>query len=158
MSDSPDILPCVLIPVSERLLLLPNVSIAEIVDRPDNTAKKTGKTGVARFCDWRGLNLPMMSYESANNLPFNDSEMEETGRGRLLILNTISEQHAELPFLALLTQGIPRQAKIEASQLQPMDGDSGPADAMLVDFEGEMTVIPDLEYLEKLALDAMPKH
>ncbi|TVP55712.1 MAG: chemotaxis protein CheW [Halomonadaceae bacterium] len=158
MSDSAAILPCVLIPVTDRLLLLPNVAIAEIVDRPDKAADDSRQEGVNGFCDWRGLRLPMVSYESANQLPADDRVINEQGRGRLLILNTISDSHDQLPFLALLTQGIPRQAKIAATQLAPLEGETGPADAMLVDFEGEMAVIPDLDYLEKLALAAMPGH
>lgn len=156
MTESPTLLSCVLIPVSPGWLLLPNVAIAEIVDRPEQPGEETGITGVAGFCQWRGLRLPMVSWEAANGLATEEEE-EASGRGGLLILNSIGEHHERMPFLALLTRGIPRQAKIEPSQLHPLEGEKGPADTMIVDFDGERAVIPDLEHLESLALASLPE-
>lgn len=156
MNESTTLLPCVLIPVSQGWLLLPNVAIAEIVDRPEQSDEETGFTGITGFCQWRGLYLPMVSWEAANGLAM-EEDSDTSGRGRLLILNSIGEHHERMPFLALLTRGIPRQAKIESSQLHPLEGEKGPADTMIVDFDGEKAVIPDLEHLESLALASLPE-
>jgi len=152
MADKSQILACVLIPVQDQLLLLPNVSIAEIVDLTDTPDKASSKTGILGRFHWRGMDLPIVSYESANG-----GEVPETGsgRGRILVLNSIGDSHDKLPFIALATQGIPRQAKIEETQLKPRKDNTGPADVMAVDYDGEAAVIPNLEYLEKLALEAM---
>ncbi|MFE8070195.1 chemotaxis protein CheW [Marinobacteraceae bacterium S3BR75-40.1] len=152
MAENQEILSCVTIPVADRQLLLPNVSIAEIVDYAEPEAAD-GPEWLHGYLQWRGLRLPVVSYEAANGA---GSVPPPAGRrGRIAVLNTISEYHDRLPFLALVTQGIPRQAKVEASQLQVRDGaETGPADIMVVNFEGEELTIPSLEYLEKLAAEA----
>lgn len=148
MSDKPELLSCVLIPVLEGTLLLPNVSVAEIVDYAEPEALADGPPWMIGQLRWRGLTLPVISYDAANG---GATRLPENNRRRIAVLNTIGEAHDRLPFLALVTQGIPRQAKIEESALTAKDGARGPADLMLVDFEGETTRIPDLEYLEQLA-------
>lgn len=153
MADNPEILSCVTIPVSDRQLLLPNVSIAEIVDYAKPETQSGGPNWLHGYLDWRGLKLPVVSYEGANG---GDAAPPPEGhRGRIAVLNTISEHHERLPFLALVTRGIPRQAKVEESQLKVKEGaETGPADLMVVEFEGESLTIPSLEYLEKLAAEA----
>ena len=56
--------------------------------------------------------------------------------------------------MALVTQGIPSQTRLTEDQLKKVDGDTGPADLMAVEVEGETAFIPDLGYLESLALEA----
>ncbi|MDX1588403.1 MAG: chemotaxis protein CheW [Oleiphilaceae bacterium] len=155
MSESTAQLPCVLIPVSQGWLMLPNVAIAEIVDLQELDDADTLRDGIAGYGQWRGLRLPMVSWELANGRELQQPEEDHKGRGRVLILNSIGPHHERMPFLALLTQGIPRQAKVAPEQLQSRQSEKGPADAMTVDFDGEVAVIPDLEYLEELARNAL---
>lgn len=150
MSDKPEVLSCVLIPVQEGNLLLPNVSIAEIVDYAQPDALDEAPAWLLGQLNWRGTSLPVISYDAANG---GVSALPEGHRGRIAVLNTIGERHDRLPFIAIVTQGIPRQAKVEEAALAPMDGSKGPADLMIVDFEGEPTRIPNLEYLEQLAAE-----
>lgn len=153
MAETPDILSCVSIPVGDRLLLLPNVSIAEVVDYTEpEKAKKKGPDWLMGYLPWRGLKLPIVSYEAANGgKPFPPSGR----RGRIAVLNTISDVHDRLPFLAIATQGIPRQAKVSQSQLKvDKKAKTGPADLMVVHLDEQAMTIPRLEYLEELAADA----
>ncbi len=148
MNDNRQVLPCVLIPMAGRQLLLPNVSIAEIVDYGATTPKDNGPAWLLGELNWRGLNLPVVSYDAANGGERSDAG---DGRGRIAVLNTIGSHHNQLPFLALVTRGIPSQTRVEHSQLHPLEGDTGPADLMKVDLNGEEAFIPNLEYLEDLA-------
>ncbi|SFR63156.1 chemosensory pili system protein ChpC [Marinobacter daqiaonensis] len=148
-------LPCVLIPMTDRQLLLPNVSIAEVVDHNTDLEGHDGPSWLAGFLEWRGLQLPVISYEGANG---QSAVMPGTGRGRVVVLNTIGPSHDRLPFLAIITQGIPSQARLEPEQVQGTEDTSkGPADLMQVDLEGEPVWIPDLEYLENLGLQALDR-
>lgn len=152
MSDNSQILPCVMVPVTGRQLLLPNVSIAEVVDYASTNTAGGDRPWLLGWLDWRGRNLPVISYDAANG----QTPAIPTGsRGRVIVLNTIGEHHQQLPFLALVTQGIPSQARLSAEQLSEIAGDTGPADLMLVDIEGDNAFIPNLEYLESLALEAI---
>lgn len=151
MNENSQILPCVMIPMSTQQLLLPNVSVAEIVDYLSVEPRNEAPAWLLGDLNWRGLNLPVISYDAANGA---EATVPGGNRGRVAVLNTIGEHHAELPFLALVTQGIPSQLRLSNDQLQPRDDDIGPADLMAVEIEGEQVRIPNLEYLERLAAEA----
>lgn len=146
-------LPCVLIPMNQRQLLLPNVSIAEVVDHDASLEGGDDRPWLAGYLEWRGQKLPVISYEGANQ---QETALPETGRGRIVVLNTIGPDHDRLPFMAVVTRGIPSQSRLEPEQLQGREAeDKGPADLMQVELEGDTAWIPDLEYLESLAVEAL---
>ncbi|MBZ2169398.1 chemotaxis protein CheW [Marinobacter sp. F4216] len=151
MKDNSQTLACVLIPMNERQLLLPNVSIAEVVDFASTEAGANTPDWLAGYLDWRGLKLPVISYDAANGGTF---LVPGDNRGRIVVLNTIGEQHERAPFLALLTQGIPSQTRLAEDQVIQTDGETGPADLMKVEVDGDTAWIPNLEYLESLVLAA----
>ncbi len=151
MSDNKEILPCVIIPMHDSQLLLPNVSIAEVVDFATSDPEAGSPDWLVGWLEWRGLRLPVVSYDAANG---NKLVVPGGNRGRVVVLNTIGQNHAETPFLALVTQGIPSQIRIGPDQVREIDGEKGSADQVMVEVDGETAVIPDLEYLEKLAHEA----
>lgn len=146
MNDSNQTLSCVMIPVNGRQLLLPNVSIAEVVDYASQDPEMGTPDWLAGKLEWRGLNLPVISYDVANGGALS---VPGEHRGRLVVLNTVNA--GKLRFLALITQGIPSQVRVTEDQLRRLDGENGPADLMQVDVDGETVWIPNLDYLESLA-------
>lgn len=151
MAETPEQLPCVLIPVEDQTLLLPNVSIAEIVDYADLEPDSSAPDWLLGWFQWRGIRLPILSWEAANGR----SPVPPDGqRGRVLVLNTISEIHNESPFMALATQGIPRQAKITPAELGEKKEGEGEAELMTLTYEDERVCIPDLSTLEGLMTQA----
>jgi chemosensory pili system protein ChpC len=148
MNDNSQTLSCVMIPMSGRQLLLPNVTIAEVVDYAGTNAGADMPEWLIGYLDWRGLQLPIISYDAANG---GTAPAAADGRGRIIVLNTIGEQHRELPFVALITQGIPSQTRLTEDQIRKLDGEAGPADLMEVEVDGENAWIPDLDYIESLA-------
>lgn len=151
MKENSQSLSCVMIPVSDRQLLLPNVSIAEVVDFNSTDAGASTPEWLVGFLDWRGLTLPVISYDAANG---GTLTVPGDNRGRIIVLNTIGDSHQQAPFMALVTQGIPSQARLVEEQVRKLDGEAGPADLMQVEVDGEAAWIPNLEYLESLALTA----
>lgn len=151
MAENSQVLPCVLIPVTDRQLLLPNVSLAEIVDYAEPVRAEDGPDWLVGYLNWRGLDLPVISYDAANG---GTAVSPDSHRGRVAVLNTISASHPEMPFLAMVTQGIPSQTKLSEPQIRESEGETGPADLMVVDVEGHTAYIPNLEYLESLALNS----
>ncbi|HCA12321.1 MAG TPA: chemotaxis protein CheW, partial [Marinobacter adhaerens] len=65
MNDNSQSLSCVMIPMSGRQLLLPNVSIAEVVDYASADAGANTPEWLVGYLDWRGLQLPVISYDAA---------------------------------------------------------------------------------------------
>lgn len=151
MNDNTDTLSCVMIPMNGRQLLLPNVSIAEVVDLAGTEAPADAPEWLVGTLDWRGLNLPVISYDAANG---GAHTAPGGNRGRIVVLNTIGDHHDRVPFMALVTQGIPSQTRLSEDQVRRRDGDTGSADLMQVDVEGETAYIPDLEFLQSLVLKA----
>ncbi|WP_303289784.1 chemotaxis protein CheW [Marinobacter sp. SS5-14b] len=151
MNENSQTLPCVMIPVSDRQLLLPNVSIAEVVDLNSTDAGTNTPDWLVGFLEWRGLNLPVISYDAANG---GKLMIPGGNRGRIIVINTIGPKHEQLPFMALVTQGIPSQARLMEDQIRELEGQPGPADLMQVEVDGETAWIPNLEYLESLASEA----
>lgn len=152
MKDNSQTLTCVMIPVSRRQLILPNVSIAEVVDYASNDAGTGAPDWLAGRLEWRGLNLPVISYDAANG---GTLSVPGENRGRIVVLNTISDNNNKLRFMALITQGIPSQVRITEDQVKRLDGENGPADLMQVEVDGEAAWIPNLDYLESLASESV---
>lgn len=150
MNDNSQSLSCVMIPVGERQLLLPNVSIAEVVDYASSDAGAGAPDWLAGHLEWRGLNLPVISYDAANG---GTLSIPGENRGRIVVLNALSDSNSnkKLRFMALITQGIPSQVRIAEDHIKQLEGENGPADLMLVDVDGEAAWIPNLDYLESLA-------
>ncbi len=153
MNDNSQLLPCVMIPMIDRQLLLPNVSIAEVVDYAGSQPDADAPDWLVGRLDWRGLDLPVLSYDAANG---GRAVLPQGNRGRIVVLNTIGRYHSELPFMAIVTQGIPSQARLTEDQIRPIEAETGPADLMVVDVDGHTAHIPNLEYLESLALGKTP--
>jgi len=152
MKDNSQTLSCVMIPVTRRQLLLPNVSIAEVVDYASNDAGTGAPDWLAGRLEWRGLNLPVISYDAANG---GTLSVPGENRGRIVVLNSIGDSNKKLRFMALITQGIPSQVRITEDQVKRLDGENGPADLMQVEVDGETAWIPNLDYLESLASESL---
>lgn len=140
-------LSCVLIPVRDRTLLLPNVTIAEIVDY-DLETRSSDTNWLLGWIQWRGVSLPVISFEATDG---NQAAEPDGRRGRILVINTLTELHQSMPFMAMATQGIPRQAKVAPDELRKQDESPGAASLMTVRYEGEECIIPDLSVMESLA-------
>lgn len=151
MNNESQILPCVMIPMTDRQLLLPNVSIAEVVDFTGAEPVENAPGWLLGQLEWRGLQLPVISYDAANG---GEAVMPDGNRGRIAVINTIGKHHDQLPFLAMVTQGIPSQARLVEDQVRPQEGETGPADLMVVDVDGHTAYIPNLDFLESLAIGA----
>lgn len=152
MKDNSQTLTCVMIPVSRRQLILPNVSIAEVVDYASDDAGTSAPDWLAGRLEWRGLNLPVISYDAANG---GTLSVPGENRGRIVVLNSINDSNKKLRFMALITQGIPSQVRITEDQVKRLDGENGPADLMQVEVDGEAAWIPNLDYLESLASESL---
>ena len=60
-----------------------------------------------------------------------------------------------MPFFAIVTQGIPRQTKIDQDNIKEVEeATTGPADLMKVMIMGDEAIIPNVEYVEKMILQS----
>lgn len=136
-----------ILPLSDRSLLLPNVAVAELIDYQDSSAEPDAPAWYLGPISWRELTLPLLSFEATCG-----SRTLVGGRARIVVLNALGG-HADLRFIALLVQGIPRSCKVD-SQLSYVDVPLTSLELAAVQVGETVARIPDLIGLERLWLDA----
>jgi len=151
MASSNKIISSLYLPVSRTQLLLPNVSVAEVVAYQEPQPLQASQPGILGLIQWRGINVPLISYEKANE----KDTSERSPNARIAVINSIGNDHHKLPFFAILTQGIPRLVKVTPELLKEHSTRPGKADLSVVKIDGEEAVIPNLEYLESIAIQAV---
>ena len=135
---------CLLIPLNDRQLLLPNTAVAEVVPFSHLLMSDAEASWVLGRLDWRGSLVPAICYELLSE----QVPPEPNPDARFIIVNTITGP-SELPFYAILVQGIPRLLHLGDDDLQEVESVmTGPYDKMAVSMPGLNAVIPDLEAIE----------
>lgn len=136
-----------LLTLSDRLLLLPNTAVAELVAYRHVQAAENSPNWLLGQVSWRDLNVPLLSFESASS----DAAVI-TERARVVIVNAIGGR-PKFRFFALLIQGIPRSVRIEADLLSEQNETLLPLELDAVNIDGEIAKIPDLVALEQKLAD-----
>lgn len=138
-----------LIPLHERLMLVPNVTVAEIVPVSPVNPVPHAPDWYMGNCMWRELTIPLLSFEALNG----ENKPDYNSRSRFAVLNTTGINES-LPFIAILTQGIPRLARVNEEEISEReDVDRKPFELMHVSWAGEEAVIPDVAALERKFLE-----
>lgn len=139
-----------LIPIQGALLLVPNVSVAEIVPMGRIEPIEGAPDWLLGNYLWRDLSVPLVSFEVLKG----DARPSAGPRSRIVVFNATGVSD-DLPFFALMAQDLPRLARVTAEELQERDAiDPKPFEMMLVSWAGELAVIPDVPGLEQAILDA----
>lgn len=136
-----------LLTLSDRLLVLPNTAIAELVAYRQVQTAENSPNWLLGQIRWRDLNLPLLSFEAASN----DAAVV-TERARVVIVNAIGGR-PKFRFFALLIQGIPRSVRIETDLLSEQSEMLLPLELDAVIIDGEIAKIPDLAALEQKLAD-----
>ena len=138
---------CLLTPVTGKQLLLPNVTVAEVVSATELQPPPEGAPEWhLGFLTWRDQPIPVVAFETLNG------EGAPRDVERVAILSGIRSQR-DLPFYGLVVQGIPGSARVKIAQLEDLEGaPTGPMEFLKVRYLGELAVIPDLDALESALL------
>ncbi|RYZ94879.1 MAG: chemotaxis protein CheW [Moraxellaceae bacterium] len=138
-----------LIPLQGQTILLPNVTVAEIIpSSPVQSIENSPLWYLGNF-QWRELTVPLLSFEALNG----EAASGIHTRARFAVLNTTG-LHDDLPFIAILTQGLPRLARVNEDEISAReDAENRRYDLMHVSWAGEYTLIPDVTAIEKTFLD-----
>ncbi|MEM7078513.1 MAG: chemotaxis protein CheW [Pseudomonadota bacterium] len=137
-------LSCVLIPVLDDQLLLPNVSVAEIVPWRRLRAMTNGPDWCLGHVGWRGQTLPVLHFGG-----FSGHVAPEGSAGRCLVVMNRARNPSAPSFYAFASQGLPRMVALEEDDLGNRNIELGPADVMRVQVGTEAAVIPDLAFIEQ---------
>lgn len=138
-----------LIPMQETLLLVPNVSVAEIVPLGQIDPVEGAPRWYLGDYHWRDLTIPLASFETLNG----KASVAPSATSRVAVFNTtgVSEH---IHFVAILAQGLPRLARVTPEEIQVREHpETGPYELMHVSWAGESAVIPDIPALEQRVLE-----
>jgi len=132
-----------LLPLSDRNLLLPSAAIAEVIRYHDSPRRTDNNNAwLVGLIDWRGLELPLVCFEATS------SECSVPPSSQMAIINATSAK-AQCKFFALLLQSFPRPMRLSPSlaaakaPLQKLE-----LSAVLL-ADGAEAKIPDLPALEE---------
>lgn len=136
-----------LLTLSDRLLLLPNTAVAELVAYRNVQPAENSPNWLLGQIAWRDLSLPLLSFEAAaSDAPVN------LDNARVVIINAIGGR-VNFRFFALLIKGIPRSVRIDHSLQRLADEPLQALELDAVSIEGEVAKIPDLAGLEQKLAD-----
>jgi chemosensory pili system protein ChpC len=153
MSDPlPREIRCVLVPVGNLRLLLPNATIAEVVTQSKPEPVADAPDWLLGRIAWRGWRVPLVSFTKLAGTEEGDAELSV----RVAVLKALGG-NPKLPFIAVLTQGFPRLTTLNAELIIPThDGTALPPGVRAhVLVRDDVAMIPDLEWIETELLDLL---
>lgn len=136
-----------MVPLSDRTLLLPNVAVAELLPYRAPQATPGVPAWMLGQIAWRDLRLPLLSFEAAS-----DGQSTIGPNTRVAVINALGGR-PQVKFLALLVQGIPHSVKLD-SNLARANVHLAPLELDAVSIDDKVFKIPDLIGLEQLLADA----
>jgi chemosensory pili system protein ChpC len=145
--NSPNSLTGLLVPLTDRTLLLPNVAVAELIPYRAPQVSAGMPSWFLGQIAWRDLRLPLLSFEAAS-----DGRASVSPGARVAVINALGGRPA-VKFIAVLVQGIPRSIKVGA-ELVRADVALSPLELDAVQFGEAVLKIPDLIGLEQKLADA----
>lgn len=143
------VLGSVLIPLHNKSLLLPNVSMAELIAFRKPLPSDKSPDWHLGSLSWRGVSIPIISFEVLNG----DVPSADTSAARIAVFNSVGT-HAKLPFYGVMTQGIPRSIKVTNAEVSKDSKKVGPAELASVTIRNESAVIPNVDFIESAIVKA----
>jgi chemosensory pili system protein ChpC len=146
MSDPlPREIRCVLVPVGNLRLLLPNATVAEVITHSKPKPVANAPEWLLGRIAWRGWRVPLVSFTQLAGTEAGDAELSV----RVAVLKALGG-NSKLPFIAVVTQGFPRLTTLNAELIIPThDGSPLPPGVRAhVLVRDDVAMIPDLEWIE----------
>lgn len=138
-------LACLLIPMQGSRLVLPNVTVAELIPFQALEDIQGGADWLLGRTEWRGTMIPVISYEkfSGQKLGTNTDDL------RIAVVNAPNGEDGALRFFGILAQGIPSLVKLEAPAIKEKPNmNLRDGQKMEVTLETGYGIIPDLDIME----------
>ena len=153
MSDSlPREIRCVLVPIGDLRMLLPNATIAEVITQSTPEPIDGAPHWLLGRIAWRGWRVPLVSFTRLAGSAESDSE----SMLRVAVLKALGGD-PKLPFIAVQTQGFPRLTTLNSELIIPTHDGKGlpPGLRAHVLVRDDVAVIPDLEWIEASLLELL---
>ena len=152
MADLPREIRGVMIPVTEGRVLLPNVTVAEVISVTRPEPVDNAPAWLLGRLAWRGWRLPLISFPVLTGRVATESQ----ANARVAVLKALGG-NAGMPFLAMLAQGFPRLTTLTQDLLIPASDEHSQAPGIRVEVlvRDDRAMIPDLEAIEAMVAEAL---
>jgi len=137
-------LACVMIPLLGTYLLLPSVTVAEIVPWRRVRRQPEMPPWCLGILGWRGEAVPVLQFEVLNG----HSEKLAQKSGRCLVIMNRTRRATGRAFYALVAAGLPRIVHLSDGDVQNAPIRLGPAEMATVRIGTEGAIVPNLSFLE----------
>lgn len=144
---------CLMVPLTSDILLLPNAAVAEVAAYQQPEAVSGAPDWYLGNHTWRDYQIPVVAFEVLNGGSSGDVSISKNSR--IAVLNTLNG-NMRLPYVGLLTQGIPRLQVVQNKGLEAnpaVDGRPNTCVSEFVMVNGEPVTIPDIDMVERVILD-----
>lgn len=139
-------IPALLVPVLGMTVLLPTVSVAEMVPfrKTRFLARTETELGFWGHYEWRDQKVPLLCFEKVNGLAA--SALEDYRQVAIIHATGVNKETA---YIAVLAQGIPHVARVKAETIDQNTAASKlPYSTLSVLVDGREAEIPDVAKLE----------
>ncbi|MCB1738279.1 MAG: chemotaxis protein CheW [Gammaproteobacteria bacterium] len=140
-----------LIPLGEFEMLLPNATVAEVVDYHPPRPIAGAPAWMLGIYNWRGRDLPLYSQEHA----MGQRVPEPSRRSRILIINGLTQARGAAQY-GILARGIPHLVMVDRNNIAAREQLlKSPVVRAFARLEDADVLIPDLDRIEAMLAGVM---
>jgi len=145
-------LACLLIPIMGGRMVLPNVTVAELIPFQRPRPLEAEAEWLLGTIEWRGTDIPVISVED-----YSGNKKGVAGQDqRIAVVNAPNGEAGKLRFFGIVTQGIPSLVKLEEAAIKEnQNAVLEKGQKMQVTLETGHAMIPDLDMLETAILNQL---
>jgi len=109
---------CLVLPVSGRPLIVPNVAVAEIVTQQDVASQPGAPDWLLGAGTWRGTHIPLIAFDRLCG----ERDEPPDPTGRFVVMYGLEGEGAP-PFYGVRIDALPRSETVDAQRLRPAEGE-----------------------------------
>ncbi|VUD67532.1 hypothetical protein TDB9533_03840 [Thalassocella blandensis] len=141
--------PCMLLPMLDHILLLPNTTVAEMSPMKPLMSLPDTPEWMMGLYEWRNIHVPVVSLESLNK----GGRPPMNPQGRIAVLNSTGVSD-KVAFIGIHTQGIPRMSRVgEEDIIENTETTKREFDLMAVKVGMEEFFMPDVVRIQAAVAD-----
>jgi chemosensory pili system protein ChpC len=145
----------IILTLKNELVMVPNAAVAEIISAYDVTKVEGSPQWMLGKARWRGVELPVVSYEAAGG----DSAQDVNINTQVAVMYTVSdetERDKTHPYIGLAIHGVPHVSTFSRGQIQIDEQASAehPMVAQKVRVNGAAAGILDIYAIEEMLQQA----
>ncbi len=141
---STDFIPCMLIPLQQHYLLLPNTTLAEVIPMPDLDKVSDKPQYWVGQCQWHSWQIPVIDLEGL----VQDQLSNTADANKLCVIRGINDS-SNINVYGLPCYGVPQLIHLTESALKPIeDADESEYLHSQIQIGNNIAYIPNLDNIE----------